>query len=418
MAASLCNCVHPFDNPDDWTNFYTCVNILIFPFGLVVMFGRMLNNLRHAAVLYAAMMVMFLAMVGWAVVWDTMQPNPALMVRAPIADAAGKPYVIEVQNAEGRSTPTTIDVPARGPSSRSGSGKSGRKRITVRHVGGSHVFGRHHGGDLRLGQLHARQLNPLAGLTPMAGMWLNCVFGGNGVGLINLLIYLIVGVFLAGLMVGRTPEYLGKKVEAREMKLAMLALLIHPILILGPTGLFAALRLGAEGDEQSRARTGFREILYEFSSASANNGSGFEGLGDTWGFNDDARTLPPDSLCRLGHRHRPGHALRPLHSDHRSDCPGRQPGGQEADAVHGGHAAHRHGDLRVRAAGHDLARGRCCFCRPPCWDPWPNTSDRCRLAVDGLIRQLSDRFVDCNSIRIAITCRIRCDSMQPPTPRD
>jgi K+-transporting ATPase ATPase A chain len=99
------------------------------------------------------------------------------------------------------------------------------------------------------------------------------------VGLINLLIYLIVGVFLAGLMVGRTPEYLGKKVEAREMKLAMLALLAHPILILGPTGLFAALGWN-EGSANPTGPHAFGEILYEFSSASANNGSGFEGLGD------------------------------------------------------------------------------------------------------------------------------------------
>src|SRR5207247_8352575 len=84
-------------------------------------------------------------------------------------------------------------------------------------------------------------LNPLAGLTPLTGMWLNCVFGGKGVGLINVLVYLVVAVFLSGLMVGRTAEYLGKKVEARVMKLAMLALLIHPLLVLGPTGLFAAL---------------------------------------------------------------------------------------------------------------------------------------------------------------------------------
>src|SRR5262249_61206733 len=84
-------------------------------------------------------------------------------------------------------------------------------------------------------------LNALAGLTPLAGMWLNCNFGGVGVGLINMLIYLVVAVFLAGLMVGRTPEYLGKKVEAREMKLASLALLIHPLMILLPAGLFAAL---------------------------------------------------------------------------------------------------------------------------------------------------------------------------------
>ena len=87
-------------------------------------------------------------------------------------------------------------------------------------------------------------LNPLAGITPMTGMSLSSVFGGKGVGMINLLLYLIVGVFIAGLMVGRTPEYLGKKVEAREMKLAMIALLIHPIMILMPTGLFAATNLG------------------------------------------------------------------------------------------------------------------------------------------------------------------------------
>jgi K+-transporting ATPase ATPase A chain len=138
-------------------------------------------------------------------------------------------------------------------------------------------------------------LNPLAGLTPFTGMWLNCVFGGKGVGLINLLVYLIVGVFLAGLMVGRTPEYLGKKVEAREMKLAMLALLIHPILVLGPTGLFAARDWGAKATNNPGSH-GFSEILYEFSSASANNGSGFEGLQDTWGFNEIDPKSPPASF--------------------------------------------------------------------------------------------------------------------------
>ena len=94
-------------------------------------------------------------------------------------------------------------------------------------------------------------------------------------------------------MVGRTPEYLGKKVEAREMKLAMLALLIHPVMILGPTGLFAALEWGPASTNNPAAH-GFSEILYEFTSASANNGSGFEGLGDTWGFNDPkANPSPP-----------------------------------------------------------------------------------------------------------------------------
>jgi K+-transporting ATPase ATPase A chain len=122
-------------------------------------------------------------------------------------------------------------------------------------------------------------------------MWLNCNFGGVGVGLINMLVYLVVAVFLAGLMVGRTPEYLGKKVDAREVKLAMLALLIHPLMVLGPTGLFCAFDWGAKSTNNPAAH-GFSEILYEFSSASANNGSGFEGLADTYGFADNTAPAP------------------------------------------------------------------------------------------------------------------------------
>ena len=134
-------------------------------------------------------------------------------------------------------------------------------------------------------------LNPLAGLTPLTGMWLNCIWGGVGVGLINLLVFLIIGVFIAGLMVGRTPEYLGKKVEAREMKLAMLAFLIHPLMILGPAGVFAVTDWGTKATNNPAAH-GFSEVLYEFTSASANNGSGFEGLGDTYGFNDNTSPAP------------------------------------------------------------------------------------------------------------------------------
>jgi len=122
-------------------------------------------------------------------------------------------------------------------------------------------------------------------------MWLNCVLGGKGVGLINLLLVLIVTVFLTGLMVGRTPEYLGKKIEAREMKLAMLALLIHPVLILLPTGLFAALDWGTRAASNPGSH-GYSEILYEFSSSAANNGSGMEGLADTYGANDKPTPAP------------------------------------------------------------------------------------------------------------------------------
>jgi K+-transporting ATPase ATPase A chain len=132
-------------------------------------------------------------------------------------------------------------------------------------------------------------LNPLAGLTPFVGMWLNSVLGGKGAGLINLLLFVIVGIFLTGQMVGRTPEYLGKKVEAREMKLAMLALLVHPFIILLPTGLFAALDWGRQSVGNPGPH-GFSESLYEFSSSASNNGSGFEGLQDTWGL--DANPAP------------------------------------------------------------------------------------------------------------------------------
>jgi K+-transporting ATPase ATPase A chain len=276
------NSAHPFENPSAWSNFLECISILIFPFSLVVMFGRMLNRMRHAAVVYVVMMLMFLGMIGWGVLTDTLQPNPATASQ-----------VVPKEVAEEGQTP-----------------------LAALPVAGS-VYGNLEGKELRFGPsagstysavttavtcgsvncMHD-SLNPLAGLTPFAGMWLNCVFGGKGVGLINLLVYLIVGVFLSGLMVGRTPEYLGKKVEAKEMKLAMLALLIHPLMILGPTGLFSALQWGHDSENNPGAH-GFSEILYQFSSSSANNGSGFEGLQDTWGFNDpDKNPNPPGPYSR------------------------------------------------------------------------------------------------------------------------
>jgi K+-transporting ATPase ATPase A chain len=114
----------------------------------------------------------------------------------------------------------------------------------------------------------------------------------QGAGLINLLLYVLFAVFLGGLMVGRTPQYLGKKVEAREMKLAVLALFLHPVLIVGPAGLFTALGWGPRS-VGSPAAHGFAEVVYEFSSAASNNGSEFAGLRQTWGFNDADEDSPP-----------------------------------------------------------------------------------------------------------------------------
>jgi K+-transporting ATPase ATPase A chain len=122
-------------------------------------------------------------------------------------------------------------------------------------------------------------LNPMTGLMPMIGMWLNATFGGVGVGMINMFIYIILAVFVAGMMVGRTPEYLNRRVEAYEVKLAAIALLAHAFFILVGTAIFAVMPWGQDTLNNTGPH-GFSEILYEFSSASANNGSGFEGLGD------------------------------------------------------------------------------------------------------------------------------------------
>ncbi len=272
------NSAHPFENPSAWTNVLECISILIFPFSLVVMFGRMLNQPRHAAVIYSVMMSMFVTMIVWAVVQDTGKPNPAL--------TAHPAYTVKVAGHPEK------EVSALGalPVDQDGVGNLEGKELRFGPSAGptfSAITTAVTCGSVNC--MHD-SLNPLAGITPLVGMQLNCVFGGKGVGLVNMMIYLIVGVFLAGLMVGRTPEYLGKKIEAREMKLAMLALLIHPILILGPTGLFAALDWGKTATNNPGPH-GFSEILYEFSSAAANNGSGFEGLGDTQGFNDPKKNL-------------------------------------------------------------------------------------------------------------------------------
>ena len=122
-------------------------------------------------------------------------------------------------------------------------------------------------------------LTPLGGMVPLLHMMLNCVFGGKGVGLMNMLMYAILAVFICGLMVGRTPEYLGKKIEGREMKLVALVLIVHPLLILGFSALAVSTQAGLEGISNPGFH-GLSQVLYEYASASANNGSGFEGLSD------------------------------------------------------------------------------------------------------------------------------------------
>jgi K+-transporting ATPase ATPase A chain len=288
------NSAHPFENPTAFTNVVECVCILLFPTASIVAFGRMLRRGRHAAILYAVMAALLVAMTGWAVMTDEGRPNPALTERPALTDSGGRPLTITGIGNVGQPVRVGIPAPALAglPVDQTGVGNLEGKELR---------FGRGAAGTcvaattaVSCGSVNCSHdsLNPLAGLVPLTGMWLNCVFGGKGVGLLNLLVYLTVGVFLTGLMVGRTPEYLGKKVEAREMKLAMLALLAHPVLILLPTALFAATGW-VSASAGNPGPHGFTETAYEFSSAASGNGSGFEGLGDTWGFNDPAANLSP-----------------------------------------------------------------------------------------------------------------------------
>jgi K+-transporting ATPase ATPase A chain len=121
---------------------------------------------------------------------------------------------------------------------------------------------------------------PVSGLTQMLSMMTNAFYGGAGAGILNFYIFIILAVFISGLMVGRTPEFMGKKIEAREMKIAMIVALLHPLLILAATASGVAMPELTAGTLNNPGFHGFSEILYEYTSSAANNGSGFEGLGD------------------------------------------------------------------------------------------------------------------------------------------
>ena len=237
------NSTHPFENASFFTNFIETMSIIVIPMACVWMFGRLTGRMKHAAVIFAVMLSLLCVKLGCAVYFES----------APSAAFHG----LDIENSSN----------LEGKELRYGtSGGPAWSIITTATSNGS------------VNAMHD-SLNPLAGLMPMIGMWLNVVFGGVGVGFINMFLYIIVGVFISGMMVGRTPEYLGRKVETREMKLALLAILAHPFFILGGTALFAATSWGADTVANAGFH-GFSEILYEFTSSAANNGSGFEGLGD------------------------------------------------------------------------------------------------------------------------------------------
>ena len=274
------NSAHPFENPGAAANFFETFCMMLFPMALVLMYGRMLRRFRHSVVIFSVMLFLFVGTIVWAIYFDTMQPNPGLT-----AHPLSRTFTIASATAPGGKRAIVLPAVAGLPVDQHLGNLEGKELRFGTSAGATFAAATV---DVTCGAVNAEHdsLNPIAGLSPFVGMWLNCIYGGKGVGMINLLLFLIIGIFLAGQMVGRTPEYLGKKIGAREMKLAMIALLIHPILILGPSGLFAATSWGMKATSNPGAH-GLSQIVYQFSSSSANNGSAFDGLGVSYGLNSN-----------------------------------------------------------------------------------------------------------------------------------
>ena len=238
------NSTHPFENPTFWTNLAASMSILLIPMACVWMYGRIVGKMRHATVVFGVMLAFLLLKIAGAVALE----------QAPTAAFAHLPIEQQIGNLEGKEL-------------RFGTTAGPLWAVLTTCTSNGSV------------DCMQDSLNPLTGLIPMIGMWLNTTFGGVGVGMINMFLYIVLAVFVAGMMVGRTPELFGRRIEAFEVKLAVVALVAHAVFVLAPTGLFAAASWGA-GTLNNSGPHGFSEILYEFSSASANNGSGFEGLSD------------------------------------------------------------------------------------------------------------------------------------------
>jgi potassium-transporting ATPase potassium-binding subunit len=249
------NSAHPYENPTPLSNLTEIWSITLIPMAMVWTLGYMVGRRRLALVIFATMLAIYLPMVAFGVAQEA-GGNPAIAAMG--ADQS-------TGSMEGKEV-------------RFGAGLSAFWAVTTTVTSNGSVNSMHD------------SLTPLGGLMPMVGMWLNNIFGGVGVGFINMLIFVIVAVFVAGMMIGRTPEFLGKKVDAKEMKLASLALLWHPLAILVGTAIACYLWTTTADPGAALAWLknpgphGFSEMLYEFTSSAANNGSGFEGLGDNTPF--------------------------------------------------------------------------------------------------------------------------------------
>ncbi|MBK6308909.1 MAG: potassium-transporting ATPase subunit KdpA [Gemmatimonadetes bacterium] len=251
------NSAHPFENPTPWTNFWQMLTIFLIPSAMTYMLGRMVKNQRHGWAVWSAMFVLFFGGVTTAY-WAEARGNPihaergldlATTATNPGGNMEGKEVRFGIANSALFATVTT---------------------------------------DASCGAVNAMHdsFTPLGGLVPLVNMQLGeVVFGGVGAGLYGILMMVVLTVFIAGLMVGRTPEYLGKKIQAREVQMAMLYVLVFPAAILVTTAISVASPMGLAG-LNNQGPHGLSEILYAFSSTAANNGSAFAGLtGGTTYFN-------------------------------------------------------------------------------------------------------------------------------------
>jgi K+-transporting ATPase ATPase A chain len=243
------NSAHPFENPNPLTNFLEMLAILLIPAALCYTFGKMIGDTRQGWALLAAMTVMFVA----------------LLAATYVLESPGNPVLTSL-GVDQVASATNIGGSMEGKETRFGIANSVLWAVATTSASNGSVNAMHD------------SLMPLAGMIPM---WLiqlgEVVFGGVGSGLYGMIVFAIVAVFIAGLMVGRTPEYLGKKIGAFEIKMASIAILIPPFLVLCGTALAVMLDAGKAG-VANPGEHGFSEILYAFSSASNNNGSAFAGL--------------------------------------------------------------------------------------------------------------------------------------------
>jgi K+-transporting ATPase ATPase A chain len=250
------NSAHPFENPSPLTNLFQMFLIFVIPAGLTFTLGRMTGSPGHGWAVFAAMFVLFAG--GFTTVyWAESQPHPMLHGAAQYGGAAAP-----AGNMEGKEVRNGIAA------------SSLFATITT---------------DASCGAVNTMHdsLTPLGGMMVLINlMFGEVVFGGVGSGLYGMIIMVVLSVFIAGLMVGRTPEYLGKKIEAYDMKMTMLYVLIFPLIILTFTAIFVLSPTIGLSSLANQGPHGFTEILYAFTSAAANNGSAFAGLNaNTWWYN-------------------------------------------------------------------------------------------------------------------------------------